>query len=255
VAGRGEKHGTTDVSDGAAGPATSTTAEKPKGEPDDDDKIAAALTSIDKGDYGTGIATLTTLEPRNMDRPEVHRALLKAYLATSDVKDAMREAGLLVNADPSASTDPKLLEDVRNAALGKGEAADTAFGLLEGGLGTKGAGIDILYEMAYAAWSSEYPAAAQRAQKALAKPEVKARATNELRVAIDLRLAPTCPKKRDVLPRAQEVGDYRALPLLKAYSARKGCGFIGSRDCWPCMHKDGALDAAIKAIEDRTAKK
>jgi hypothetical protein len=50
------------------------------------------------------------------------------------------------------------------------------------------------------------------------------------------------------------VGDYRALPLLKAYAARKGCGFLGSRDCWPCMHKDGTLDGAIKAIEDRTSK-
>ena len=256
IAGRAEKHpGTGDAVEGGAVASASASAEKPPGEPADDDKVAAALASIDKGDYGTGIATLTTLEPRNMDRADVHRALLKGYLATSDMKNAMREAGLLVAADPNAANDPKLLEDVRNAALGKGEAADTAFGLLEGGFGAKGAGIDILYEVAYAQWSNEYPAAAARAQKALAKPDVRNKATSELRVAIDLRLAPTCGKKKDVLSRATDIGDYRALPLLKAYSAKKGCGFLGARDCWPCMHKDGTLDGAIKAIEDRSPKK
>jgi serine/threonine-protein kinase len=254
IAGRADKPaGPVEAVDGAA-TASASVPEKPPGEPGDDDKIKSGLASIDKGDYGSGIATLTTLEPRNMDRPEVHRALVKGYLATGNTKDAMKEAGLLVNADPTAATDPKLLEDVRNAALGKGEGADTAFGLLEGGFGPKGAGIDVLYEMAFAQWSSEYPAAAARAQKALAKSDVKGRATSELRVALDLRNAQTCAKKKDLLQRATDVGDYRALPLLKAYAARKGCGFLGSRDCWPCMHKDGTLDGAIKAIEDRTSK-
>ena len=59
----------------------------------------AALASIDKGDYGTGIATLTTLESQQMGRADVHRALLKAYLATGSSNDAMREVGLLVKAD------------------------------------------------------------------------------------------------------------------------------------------------------------
>jgi serine/threonine-protein kinase len=220
---------------------------------DDDARIAAALASIDKGDYGTGIATLTTLEPRDMDRSDIHRALMKAYLATSDTANAVREATLLVKSDATAAGDPKLQEDVRNAALGKGDAANQAFALLEGGMGEHG--VDVLYEMAYSAWSGEYPSAAARAAKDLGRPEIHAKGSPAAQIALDLRAASTCPKKHDLLQRAADVGDYRVLPLLKSYAATRGCGFLGARDCWPCMHKDGALAAAIKAAEARVPPK
>ena len=38
-----------------------------------------------------------------MGRADIHRALVKAYLATGATKDAMREAGLLVKSDPGPS--------------------------------------------------------------------------------------------------------------------------------------------------------
>jgi serine/threonine-protein kinase len=218
-----------------------------------DDRIAAALASIDKGDYGTGIATLTTLEPQEMARADVHRALLKAYLATGASSDAMREVGLLVKADASATNDPKVLEDVRNAAIGKGDAADEAFALLESSLGT--VGIDELYDIAYAQWASEYPAASARAQKALASAEVRARGTPAVQVTLDLRSASSCDRKHALLARAAELGNSRTLAVLKAYVPARGCGFLGARDCWPCLHKDGSLAKTISAIEERTPKK
>ncbi|HEY2516526.1 MAG TPA: serine/threonine-protein kinase [Polyangiaceae bacterium] len=219
----------------------------------EDDRITSALASIDKGDYGTGIAALTTLEPQEMGRADVHRALMKAYAATGSTQDSIREAGLLVKADPQSASDPKLLEDVRNAALGGGAAADEAFALLESSLGN--AGPSILYEIAYTTWSSQYPAAATRAQKALGNPEVRNRGTLALLVALDLRAPGSCEKKKNLLPRASDVGDARALAILKAYVPTRGCGFLGARDCWSCMHKDGSLAKAIGAIEDRIGKK
>jgi hypothetical protein len=36
--------------------------------------------------------------------------------------------------------------------------------------------------------------------------------------------------------------------------AAKGCGFLGLGDCYGCMRRDGALAAAIAAIEERTGK-
>jgi serine/threonine protein kinase len=218
-----------------------------------DDRIVAALASIDKGDYGTGIATLTTLEPEEMSRADVHRALLKAYLATGASNDAMREVGLLVKADPTAAGDPKVLEDVRNAAIGKGDAADEAFALLESSLGT--VGIDELYDIAYAQWASEYPAASNRAQKALAQADVRARGTPAVQVTLEFRAANSCDKKHALLPRAADVGNSRTLAILKAYTPARGCGFLGARDCWPCMHKDGSLAKTIAAIDERTPKK
>ena len=219
----------------------------------DDERINAALASIDKGDYGTGIATLTTLEPGDMDRADVHRALMKAYLATGAAADAMREAGLLVKADPSAANDPKLLEDVRNAALGGGSAADEAFALLESSLGTFGP--DILYDLVYTTVAAQYPAAAKRATRALATADVRARFNPGLQIAMDLRAANTCDKVKALLPRATDTAGTRALAVLKAYQPTRGCGFLGTRDCWPCIHKDGSLAKAIAAVEDRTARK
>jgi serine/threonine protein kinase len=216
----------------------------------EDERIKGALASIDKGDYGTGIATLTTLEPADMDRADVHRALMKAYLATGATADAMRETGLLVKADPGSATDTKLLEDVRNAALLGGPASDQAFALLESSLG--GAGPDILYDLVYTTAAAQYPAAAKRATKALASSDVKARFNTGLQVAMDLRTAGSCDKIKAILPRASEVGGFRALAVLKGFLPNRGCGFLGTRDCWPCLHKDGSLAKAIATIEERT---
>ena len=67
----------------------------------------------------------------------------------------------------------------------------------------------------------------------------------------DLRAATRCEAKRAVLPRAAEEGDSRALPLLKPLLARSGCGFLGIKDCYPCLHQDRELSDAIAAIEGR----
>ncbi len=219
----------------------------------EDERIKGALASIDKGDYGTGIATLTTLETGDMDRADVHRALTKAYLATGATADAMRETGLLLKADPGSASDPKLLEDVRNAALGGGPAADEAFALLESSLGP--AGPDILYDLVYTTVATQYPAAAKRATKALASADVKTRFNPGLQIAMDLRTAGSCEKIKLLLPRATDVAGFRGLAVLKGFTPNRGCGFLGTRDCWPCLHKDGSLAKAISAIEDRTASK
>jgi hypothetical protein len=31
----------------------------------------------------------------------------------------------------------------------------------------------------------------------------------------------------------------------------RGCGFLGTRDCWGCLRRDDMLDDAIHAIETR----
>jgi serine/threonine-protein kinase len=252
VMGRGPKRLSAQNPDGAAAIAPTGSADLPAAS-DEDDRIKAALASIDKGDYGTGIATLTTLEPSDMGRADVHRALLKAYLATSATADAMREAALLVKAEPGTASDPKLLEEVRNAALAGGPAADEAFALLESSLGS--AGPDILYDLVYTTLAQQYPAAAKRASRALATPDVRTRFNQGLLMAMDLRAANTCDKIKALLPRASDQAGTRALAVLKAYAPTKGCGFLGTRDCWPCVHKDGSLAKTIAAVEDRISRK
>jgi serine/threonine protein kinase len=216
-----------------------------------EDEIAAALSDIEKGDYGSGIASLTAVEGRDVDRPDVHRALVRAYLATRDVKSAMKEAGLLFKSDPSAVGEPKLQEDVRNAAVGK-DAPDDAFELLETGMGS--VGTELLYDIAYAQWASEYPRSASRATKLLSRADIRAKATPTLMLTLEMRSAPTCDAKKAKLDRARDVGDWRTAALLRSYLTTKGCGFLGARDCWTCMHKDGSLAKTVAAIEEKPKK-
>jgi hypothetical protein len=70
-------------------------------------------------------------------------------------------------------------------------------------------------------------------------------------VVLDLRAATSCEGKREVLSRAEEHGDARALKLLKPMAARSGCGFLGINDCFPCLRQDKVLADAIAAIEAR----
>jgi eukaryotic-like serine/threonine-protein kinase len=80
---------------------------------------------------------------------------------------------------------------------------------------------------------------------------VKALAKPALAVTISIRTAGGCEAKKAHFAEASEVGDARTITALKPYASRRGCGFVGSRDCWPCMHKDGSLERTITAIEER----
>ncbi len=216
--------------------------------PDVNAQIAAAVQSVERGDYGTAIGKLTDLEKDYGNRPDIHRALEKAYTATNNTKDALRETELLLKTDPKAMTDMKIAENVRNAAIGR-VAPDAAFTLLETRMGAVGA--DILYDIAYGASGAQYPQAAQRAQRSLQRPDVRKVASPGLAVTVEIRLASGCESKRALLPRAKDAGDTRTLTVLKSYSSTRGCGFANAKDCWPCLRKENVLARTIQGIEER----
>ena len=217
-------------------------------DPQTDDLVAGARAKIDKGDFATAIDALMALEKAGPDRADVHELLERAYTGARNTREAMREAGLWLASDPGASADAKLEEDVRNAALFK-EAQDDAFTLLDSQMGARG--IDILYDIAFGASGRQYPQAAARARHSLDADDVRGRASPALAVLLDFRDAKTCDAKRALLERAHDHGDARLLLILQPYLASRGCGFLGQRDCYPCMHKDTALRDAMSAIEER----
>jgi eukaryotic-like serine/threonine-protein kinase len=217
-------------------------------DPQTDDVVATAQSKIDKGDFATAIDQLTAVEKAGPDRPDVHQLLERAYTGARNSREAMREGGLWLVADPNASADPKLQEDVRNAALFK-DSQDDAFGLLESKMGALG--IDILYDIAFGASGRQYPQAATRARHSLDVDDVRGRASPALAVLLDFREAKTCDAKRGLLDRAGDHGDARMLLILQPYLATRGCGFLGHGDCYPCMHKDTQLKDTMSAIEER----
>jgi serine/threonine-protein kinase len=218
-----------------------------------DEIVAGAQAKIDKGDFATAIDALAGVEKAGAekggsDRADVHQLLERAYTGARNSKEAMREAGLWLAADPSAAADTKLEEDVRNAALFR-DAQDDAFDLLESKMGARG--IDILYDIAFGNSGRQYPQAAARARHSLDVDDVRGRASPALAVLLDFRDAKTCDAKRALLDRAGEHGDSRLLPVLQPYLGTRGCGFFSRSDCYPCLHKDTALKDAMSAIEER----
>ena len=113
-------------------------------------------------------------------------------------------------------------------------------------------GVDDLYELAYGPAPKAHPPLAERARRSLAKPEVRAHASPSAAVALDLRSARSCEAKKALLPAAVGAGDERALAVLKPLGATSGCGFLGARDCFPCLHRDGSLARAVTTLEERT---
>ncbi len=213
--------------------------------------VSAAQATIDRGDFATAIDALAAVEPKAPDRADVHILLERAYTGVRNGREAMREAGLALVADPRRVADLKLQEDVRNAALVVA-TQEEAFGLLETKMGARG--IDILYDVAFGASGKLYPQAAARARRSLESQEVRGRASPGLSVLLDFRDAKTCEDKHALLDTARDHGDARLLPLMQPYEFTRGCGFLGRSDCHPCMRKDRALAEAKSAIEERAAR-
>jgi serine/threonine-protein kinase len=220
-------------------------------DPKVDEVVAEAQAKIDKGDYATAIDSLGDIEKKSPERADVHMLLERAYTGVRNGTAAMREAGAWLEADPNAAADIKLQEDVRNAALVR-ESQDDAFGLLESHMGMRG--IDILYDIAVGQSGRMYPQAAARAKKTLDLAEVRKRASPALGVLLAFRDAKTCDAKHALLESVRDKADARMLSILQPYEAARGCGFLGRNDCYPCMHRDHALEEAKEAITERATK-
>jgi serine/threonine-protein kinase len=214
------------------------------------DRLTEASAKIDRGDYASAIDALLVLEKEDGDRADVHQLLERAYSATHDARGALREDGLWLASDENAASDPKLQEDVRNAALVH-ETQDDAFTLLESKMGTHG--VDLVYDIAYGASGRQYPQAAARARHSLDVETVRSRASPATMVVLDFRAAKTCDAKRALLDRARLNGDARMLSTLQPYTSTKGCGFLGFSDCYPCLHKDSTLKDTLNALAEHAA--
>jgi len=242
--------------DAAAAPVASTSASgEPQVNPPTpettgsvDEAIARASKSLEAGNDAAVIAELGALAETYPNRMDVHRLLARAQAATGNTREAMKETEIWLKLDPPSASDPKLLEDVRAAAMGK-EGNDIAFRLLEQHMGPKG--IDVLHDFAWGKPSEQNPQLAARARAALGKADVRGRASPALQVALDLRAAGGCDAKKALLGRAREVGDARALGSLRPLRATKGCGFANAKDCWPCLRRDDTLAKTIAVIEER----
>jgi serine/threonine-protein kinase len=225
-----------------------TTATEVKSKTAPADRVEAAV--------ALGPEALETLVKEFPEDPSLRQKLALAYHAQGKTTEALRNVRALLTANPAAANEDEIVLLVTAAAAKpQGTDDDEAFALLEGPLGERG--VDALVELSTRAAGREVRDARDvrvRATKSLARPEVRAHASQSAGILLDFKAATACAAKHDLLGRAKEQGDARLLPQLKQLKQGHGRGFF-SRDPYPCMRKDGALDDAVTAIEARVPAK
>jgi hypothetical protein len=148
--------------------------------------------------------------------------------------------------DPGLFKDAATLTELRRAAEDPLTAPDALSAMAEapGPLSA-----DLLYEM----WTGTVArnSATELARSLVFSKEVRAKASPELAVALELRIAETCEQNKAILPKVLDKGDRRALALLAKLSRRFGCGANKRQDCYPCLRDDKAVDEAMAAVKKR----
>ena len=211
------------------------------------ERQAAAEAQLDQGDFRGAAVSLLALLETHPAVPALHHDLARALLGDGDVRGGLKEARAWILADPAATRDPKIEEAVKSAAA-RAHDADDAFDLLESGMGM--VGTDLLYDLAYGAG---HGVAQDRARASLAKAAVRKNVSPALAVTLDLRSTASCDGKKALFDRARQVGDRRTVAILETLKPTRGCGLFGRKDCWACMHRDGALSDVIGALERKGA--
>lgn len=176
--------------------------------------------------------------------PRIQRVILRNHTSQKRHVEAMRTIAKLATIEPRAGTDPEVVQSIVAAVQSGAEAVEAVAALLEQDLGEDG--VDLLYDLTVKQTGARWKT---RLNQSLTKPEVLARASPAARIALDLRNAKRCEAKRDLLPRAVQEGDRRALVQLTPLVQTQGCGFLGLQDCWSCLRKTPALQDAIRALE------
>jgi eukaryotic-like serine/threonine-protein kinase len=201
-----------------------------------------------KGKLEAATGKSDALEALAKDYPEdpaVVRELALAYHHERRGETAMATVRALL-AMPGAQADAGIARAVIDTALQSGGAEDEAFEILAGPLGARG--VDGLVELSD---KPSPPSVRKRASKLLARTEVRAKASPAADVLLDFRATKSCKARKELLERVKEHGDARMLDLLTPMKSARGCGFLGTRDCWSCVRKDAALDEALDAVQAR----
>ncbi len=148
--------------------------------------------------------------------------------------------------NPGLFKDAATLIELRRAAEDPLTAPD-ALGAMAEAPGPLSA--DLLYEM----WTGTVVrnGATELARSLVFSKEVRAKASPELAIALDLRIAESCEQNDELLPRVLEKGDRRSLALLAKLARRFGCGANKRLDCYPCLRDDKAVDDAMAAVKKR----
>ena len=177
--------------------------------------------------------------------PLDRRGHLVRAVALKDWPAAEQAFLALAENEPAAFQDRDVMTSAAQVAVKSAFRHDATsermMTLLSTELGTDG--LDVLYEMASGHGGTK---GGERAAEILRSPQVRARATPALRIAVELREAP-CPRKEALFERASKEGDARTLVVME---------LLRSPQCQPkvgqcCFHNNTAIQEAMGALRTR----
>jgi hypothetical protein len=197
-----------------------------------DSKAAAAIAQLE-GKPAEALSSselLRLAEGRVEKEREVAHALrLKLESTPALAKDKASQAELL-----RLASDP----DTAREALAAMTQLEAPFGA------------DLLYEV----WTGTAVRndTTELARTLVYSTDVRPKASAALAVALELRLAETCPQYQTAMPKALKDGDRRALHLLTKLLNKRGCGPKKNEDCFACLREQkDELSATINAVKSR----
>ena len=202
---------------------------------------------------GNTAAAKLTLEDQLAKRPQdarVHYMLGRVAFSDNRHADGLASYRQAITLDPGFRGDPVLLAHV-DTALGEPRHAQAALDLIIDKIGSPAA--DLLERVA-----NEGSDLARRRRAATALHEMgKDDKVDRVGLLIlELKKAPTCEERKDLVTQLRSAGDTRALPALKSLRGRGGgLGRLMSRlggggAGTACMKKE--LADAIKELEDKS---
>jgi eukaryotic-like serine/threonine-protein kinase len=233
--------------------ATGTEATKEAASPEStDEKRAKVIASAEGGD-SKALAEIEAVPPRERLAGE-WRALARGRCAAGERAPCAAAYKAAVLAAPTLKKDPVVLADIRSLAEHDAVYED-AMRLAAHHLDA--AGVDILFSV----WTTtrslkEAQAVNRRARQFLDDGSVRDHASRELRIVLDLERAEKkrrCKDVPDLVKKAAEYGDERALPVLDKFAVGRGCGVFGLGDCWGCLRGNKDLANARAAAAERKA--
>jgi hypothetical protein len=190
-------------------------------------------------------ADLARKPPESLSAEDV---LTLATIASEKQRDAAKLFHQRLVRDPSSVKNKAVIAELRKLTADP----DTAHEALAAAAELPGPQSgDLLYEL----WTAT-PGRTDVTELARAlaySRDVRAKSSEALSVALDLRLAETCAANQALLPRATQTGDRRSLQLLTKLQRKQGCGPKKSADCFACLREGDELEAAIAAVKARRA--
>jgi eukaryotic-like serine/threonine-protein kinase len=217
-----------------------------------DDDLAELMKRAEGGDR-TALAELSA-RAEKAKLGSAYQALGRGYFKIGQHDAGLRAYRSGGKLEPKLGDSNEVLADLRRGLSDPSNAQLT----LEVASVLGGGGADFLYDV-YDDNRTSNAALSKQAKALLDSEPVQAHQSEALKVALELPEAKkdSCGAVKKLMPRVQESGDARVAPILTRLADRRGCGFLGLRDCFSCLRTASGKDfaAAQKAVADRPAPK